>query len=61
MATRRNKQGAVKKSISAPESLWNATEQKIQKRIPPVPLSRHLQELMARDLGLSANGKEAHA
>lgn len=63
MATKRSKSLTEKRSISAPRSLWQETEKKLRDRVPAVPLSRHLQELMARDLHMAnGNGKEvAHA
>lgn len=62
MATKQSRNGAVKRSVSAPRSLWKATEDFLKSQMPPVPVSRHVQELMARDLRerglLVSNGKE---
>ncbi len=44
------KQRAVKRSVSAPASLWAATEKLLRQQMPPVPVSRHIQGLIARDL-----------
>lgn len=62
MATKR-RNGAVKRSVSAPQSLWSVTEKLLREQMPPIPLSRHLQQLMVRDLRerglLNGSGKEA--